>query len=62
MEVILEKGNTITITTNGEFMEKCSEKIVWVDYKNITKVKLERTSPTSKWFEFCLNVYLLQDG
>ena len=56
MEVILEKGNTITITTNGEFMEKCSEKIVWVDYKNITKVKLERTSPTSKWFEFCLNV------
>jgi pyruvate kinase len=38
MEVHLVKGATIKITTNDEFKEKCSEKILWVDYKNIIKV------------------------
>ena len=39
-EVHLVKGNPIKITTNDEFKEKCSDSIVWVDYKNITKVML----------------------
>jgi pyruvate kinase len=40
MEVQLVKGETIRITTNDEYMNKCTEKILWVDYKNITKVIL----------------------
>ena len=45
-EITLVKGNTITITTNDEYKDKCSEKMLWVDYKNITKVMfgLKRSS------------------
>jgi hypothetical protein len=32
------KGASIKITTNDEFKEKCSDSVLWVDYKNITKV------------------------
>ena len=39
-EVILVKGASIKITTNDEFKEKCSENILWVDYKHITMVTL----------------------
>jgi hypothetical protein len=38
-EVELKAGATIKITTNDEFKEKCTADVLWVDYKNITKVK-----------------------
>ncbi|KAL1444298.1 hypothetical protein MTO96_007084 [Rhipicephalus appendiculatus] len=34
----LKKGATITVTTNEEFLMKCDENTLYVDYKNITKV------------------------
>ena len=37
-EVILETGSAIKITTDEAFKEKCSKEVLWVDYKNITKV------------------------
>jgi pyruvate kinase len=38
MEIILETGEAIKITTDEAFKEKCSKDMLWVDYKNITKV------------------------
>merc|ERR1712051_557175 len=38
LEVTLETGAAIKITTDDAFMEKCTKDILWVDYKNITKV------------------------
>jgi hypothetical protein len=38
LELALEKGAKIKLTTNDEFKEKCTKDILWVDYKNITKV------------------------
>ena len=37
-EVTLEMGAQIKITTDDQYKEKCSQKILWVDYKNINKV------------------------
>ncbi|XP_003739734.1 pyruvate kinase PKM [Galendromus occidentalis] len=37
-EVELLKGATIDVTTDESFKESCSEKKLFVDYKNITKV------------------------
>ncbi|XP_074152293.1 pyruvate kinase PKM isoform X1 [Sminthopsis crassicaudata] len=37
-EVELKKGNTLKITLDNAYMEKCDENILWVDYKNICKV------------------------
>merc|ERR1712156_369062 len=37
-EVTLETGAAIKITTDDAFKEKCSKEVLWVDYKNITKV------------------------
>lgn len=37
-EVELKKGNMIKITLDDAYIEKCSEEILWLDYKNITKV------------------------
>merc|ERR1711936_997826 len=37
-EVTLEMGATIKITTDDQYKEKCSQTILWVDYKNITRV------------------------
>lgn len=37
-EVELVKGNTINVTTNAEYAEKCSAENLFVDYANITKV------------------------
>jgi pyruvate kinase len=34
----LKAGATIKITTNDEYKEKCTEDVLWLDYKNITKV------------------------
>eukprot|EP00918_Siedleckia_nematoides_P099089 GHVU01216883.1.p1 GENE.GHVU01216883.1~~GHVU01216883.1.p1 ORF type:complete len:582 (+),score=78.26 GHVU01216883.1:84-1829(+) len=38
VEVELEAGKMITLTTNDDYMEKCDANIVWVDYKNIVNV------------------------
>uniref|UniRef100_A0A665TV96 Pyruvate kinase n=1 Tax=Echeneis naucrates TaxID=173247 RepID=A0A665TV96_ECHNA len=37
-EVELKKGETIKLTLDDQFKEKCDEKVLWLDYKNITKV------------------------
>uniref|UniRef100_A0A3B4XQX6 Pyruvate kinase n=2 Tax=Seriola lalandi dorsalis TaxID=1841481 RepID=A0A3B4XQX6_SERLL len=37
-EVELQKGNMIKITLDDAYQEKCSDEILWLDYKNITKV------------------------
>merc|ERR1719481_2535022 len=37
-EVALKAGAVIKVTTNDEFKEKCTAEVLWVDYKNITKV------------------------
>merc|ERR1712168_1457092 len=37
-EVELKKGDTIKITLDDQFMEKCDEKTLWLDYKNLPKV------------------------
>ncbi|XP_034042374.1 pyruvate kinase PKM-like [Thalassophryne amazonica] len=37
-EVELIRGNTIKLTLDDSYQDKCSEEILWVDYKNITKV------------------------
>ena len=34
----LKAGSSIKITTNDEYKEKCTADILWLDYKNITKV------------------------
>ena len=34
----LKKGNMIKITLDDAFQENCSEEVLWLDYKNITKV------------------------
>ncbi len=38
LEVTLETGAAIKITTDDAFMEKCTKDILWVDYENINKV------------------------
>merc|ERR1711887_122432 len=38
LEIELKKGDMIKITTNDEYKEKCTAKVLWLDYKNITKV------------------------
>uniref|UniRef100_A0A1W7R9W5 Pyruvate kinase n=1 Tax=Hadrurus spadix TaxID=141984 RepID=A0A1W7R9W5_9SCOR len=37
-EVEMVKGNTVKVTTDDAFKEKCSAEVIHVDYKNITKV------------------------
>lgn len=37
-EVELKKGNIIKITLDDAYQEKCSDEILWLDYKNITNV------------------------
>ncbi|KAF7241468.1 Pyruvate kinase PKM [Varanus komodoensis] len=37
-EVELKKGATLKVTLDDAFMEKCDENVLWVDYKNLTKV------------------------
>jgi len=37
-ELSLKAGSTIKITTDDEFKEKCTMDVLWLDYKNITKV------------------------
>ena len=38
MELTLKAGATIKITTDEAFKEKCTADVLWLDYKNITKV------------------------
>ena len=38
LELTLEKGATIKIVTDDAFKEKCTKDMLWVDYKNISKV------------------------
>uniref|UniRef100_A0A7N9AKC5 Pyruvate kinase n=1 Tax=Mastacembelus armatus TaxID=205130 RepID=A0A7N9AKC5_9TELE len=37
-EVELKKGETIKLTLDDKYKESCDEQILWLDYKNITKV------------------------
>ncbi|XP_060734874.1 pyruvate kinase PKM isoform X2 [Tachysurus vachellii] len=37
-EVELKKGNQIKVTLDDSYMENCDENVLWLDYKNITKV------------------------
>lgn len=37
-EVELKKGNVIKITLDDAYQNNCSDEILWLDYKNITKV------------------------
>ncbi|CAL9702014.1 unnamed protein product [Knipowitschia caucasica] len=37
-EVELKKGNMIKLTLDDAYQEKCSDQVLWLDYKNITKV------------------------
>merc|ERR1712110_591730 len=37
-EITLKKGETIKITTDEQYKEKCTADVLWVDYKNISKV------------------------
>uniref|UniRef100_A0A8B9RV64 Pyruvate kinase n=1 Tax=Accipiter nisus TaxID=211598 RepID=A0A8B9RV64_9AVES len=37
-EVELKKGAPLKVTLDNAFMENCDENVLWVDYKNITKV------------------------
>jgi len=37
-EVVLKTADKIQLTTRDEFKEKCSADLIYVDYKNITKV------------------------
>ncbi|KAL0155001.1 hypothetical protein M9458_049264, partial [Cirrhinus mrigala] len=36
--VKLVKGNMIKLTLDDSFKDNCDDKILWLDYKNITKV------------------------
>merc|ERR1719249_350583 len=38
LELELKAGDEIKITTNEEFKEKCTKEVLWLDYKNISKV------------------------
>jgi len=37
-EIELKKGHAIKITTDDHYMNKCTSDVLWLDYKNITKV------------------------
>ncbi|CAM9398833.1 unnamed protein product [Bubo scandiacus] len=37
-EVELKKGAPLKVTLDDAFMEKCDENVLWLDYKNLTKV------------------------
>jgi len=37
-ELVFEAGDTLKLTTDDAFKEKCTKEVVWLDYKNITKV------------------------
>jgi len=37
-EIVLETGDKIKITTDDAYKEKCTKDVLWLDYKNITKV------------------------
>uniref|UniRef100_A0A915K0D3 Pyruvate kinase n=1 Tax=Romanomermis culicivorax TaxID=13658 RepID=A0A915K0D3_ROMCU len=37
-DIPLKKGETIRVTTNDEFKDKCSDKVLYLDYKNLAKV------------------------
>jgi len=37
-EIVWEAGDIVKLTTDEDFKEKCTKEVVYVDYKNITKV------------------------
>uniref|UniRef100_A0A8C6LH13 Pyruvate kinase n=1 Tax=Nothobranchius furzeri TaxID=105023 RepID=A0A8C6LH13_NOTFU len=37
-EVELKKGSSIKITLDDSYQDNCSDEVLWLDYKNITKV------------------------
>ena len=37
-ELSLVAGDKIKLTTDNKYQEKCNKDILWLDYKNITKV------------------------
>ena len=39
-EIVFEAGDTVKLTTDDAFKEKCTKEVIWLDYKNITKVRI----------------------
>ena len=37
-DILLKKGSSVRITTDLSYEDKCSEQVIFVDYKNISKV------------------------
>lgn len=37
-EIDFQQGDLVTLTTDDQYKEKCDNKFIWLDYKNITKV------------------------
>ena len=37
-EIVWEAGDIVKLTTDEEYKEKCTKEVIYVDYKNITKV------------------------
>lgn len=37
-EVNLTKGSKVTVTTDDDYQDKCDERTIWLDYKNIVNV------------------------
>merc|ERR1712045_690954 len=52
LELTLEKGASIKITTDDAFKEKCTKETLWVDYKNIPKVTRKKNFHR-RWTDFC---------
>ena len=38
MELQLDKGSQIKLTTNEAFKDKCFKDVLWIDYKNLVNV------------------------
>lgn len=42
IQVELVKGKSITLTTDDQYKEKCTAEMLYLDYKNIVKVGINK--------------------